>query len=37
MSKRMEHAVDGSDRDLVGAWPERGTLGTLFGPNRNGR
>lgn len=30
-------AADGSDRDRVGAWPERGILGTQLGPNRNGR
>jgi 3',5'-cyclic-AMP phosphodiesterase len=28
---------DGSDRDTVGAWPEKGILGTQLGPNRNGR
>ncbi|WP_158808354.1 metallophosphoesterase [Beijerinckia sp. L45] len=28
---------DGSDADTVGAWPERGLLGTQLGPNRNGR
>lgn len=27
----------GSDRDSVGAWPEKGILGTQLGPNRNGR
>ena len=27
----------GSDADAVGAWPERGLLGTQLGPNRNGR
>ncbi len=30
-------AADGSDRDAVGAWPEKGILGTQLGPNRNGR
>jgi Icc protein len=30
-------AADGSDRDRVGAWPERHILGTQLGPNRNGR
>ena len=28
---------DGSDRDRVGAWPERGILDTQLGPNRNGK
>jgi hypothetical protein len=27
----------GSDADSVGAWPDRGILGTQLGPNRNGR
>ncbi|ARO54006.1 metallophosphoesterase [Methylorubrum zatmanii] len=27
----------GSDADTVGAWPERGLLGTQLGPNCNGR
>lgn len=27
----------GSDADAVGAWPDRGILGTQLGPNRNGR
>jgi Icc protein len=27
----------GSDADAIGAWPERGLLGTQLGPNRNGR
>lgn len=27
----------GGDADPVGAWPERGVLGTQLGPNRNGR
>jgi Icc protein len=27
----------GSDADTVGAWAERGLLGTQLGPNRNGR
>ncbi len=27
----------GSDRDRVGAWPERGIFDTQLGPNRNGR
>ncbi len=30
-------ARDGSDRDRVGAWPERGILDTQLGPNRNGK
>lgn len=44
---RIEPAVDpgalvrskglGSDADAVGAWPDRGILGTQLGPNRNGR
>lgn len=29
--------ADASDRDAVGAWPEKGILGTQLGPNRNGR
>ncbi len=32
-----DHAADGSDRDRVGAWLEKGILGTQLGPNRNGR
>lgn len=28
--------ADGSDRDTLGAWPEKGLLGTQLGPNRNG-
>lgn len=28
---------DGSDRNRVGAWPEKCILGTQLGPNRNGR
>jgi len=32
-----ERAGDGSDRDRVGAWPEKGILDTQLGPNRNGR
>jgi 3',5'-cyclic-AMP phosphodiesterase len=28
---------NGSDEDSVGAWPEKGILGTQLGPNRNGR
>jgi len=27
----------GSDADALGAWPEKGLLGTQLGPNRNGR
>jgi hypothetical protein len=30
-------AADASDRDAVGAWPEKGIVGTQLGPNRNGR
>jgi 3',5'-cyclic-AMP phosphodiesterase len=30
-------AADGSDRDRVGAWAEKGILGSQLGPNRNGR
>ena len=30
-------AGDGSDRDRVGPWPEKGILDTQLGPNRNGR
>ncbi len=29
--------ADGSDADRIGAWPEKGILGTQLGPNRNGR
>ncbi len=29
--------ADGSDKDSVGAWPEKGILATQLGPNRNGR
>jgi len=32
-----ERAADGSDRDRIGAWPEKGILGTQLGPNRQGR
>jgi Icc protein len=32
-----ERTADGSDRDRVGAWPEKGILDTQLGPNRNGR
>jgi len=32
-----DRARDGSDRDRVGAWPEKGILDTQLGPNRNGR
>jgi len=32
-----ERVADGSDRDRVGAWPERGIFNTQLGPNRNGR
>ena len=32
-----ERVGDGSDKDRVGAWPERGILDTQLGPNRNGR
>ncbi|WP_019906662.1 metallophosphoesterase [Methylobacterium sp. 77] len=37
---RTERAVSkgiGSDADSIGAWPEKGLLGTQLGPNRNGR
>jgi len=34
---RPERAADGSDRDRVGAWPEKGILDTQLGPNRNGK
>lgn len=30
-------AADGSDRDRVAAWPEKGLLDSQLGPNRNGR
>ena len=30
-------ASDGSDRDRVGAWPDKGIFDTQLGPNRNGR
>lgn len=29
--------ADGSDRNSVGAWPEKHLLGTQLDPNRNGR
>lgn len=29
--------ADGSDRDSIGAWPEKHLVGTQLGPNRNGR
>jgi 3',5'-cyclic-AMP phosphodiesterase len=29
--------ADGSDADSVGAWLEKGILGTQLGPNKNGR
>jgi hypothetical protein len=29
--------ADGSDRDSLGAWPEKHLFGTQLGPNRNGR
>ena len=29
--------ADGSDADSIGAWPERGLLGTQLGPNRKGK
>ncbi len=32
-----ERAADGSDRNRVGSWPERGIFDTQLGPNRNGR
>lgn len=32
-----ERRADGSDADRIGAWPERGIMGTQLGPNRNGR
>lgn len=32
-----ERVADGSDRNRVGAWPERGLLDTQLGPNRNGK
>ncbi len=28
---------DGSDKDALGAWHEKGIMGTQLGPNRNGR
>lgn len=30
-------AADGSDKDSLGPWPEKGILGTQLGPNRNGK
>jgi len=33
----VEAQVDGSDRDRVGAWLEKGILDTQLGPNRNGK
>ena len=32
-----ERTADGSDKDRLEAWPERGILGTQLGPNRNRR
>ena len=32
-----ERHADGSDRDRIGPWPEKGILDTQLGPNRNGR
>ena len=32
-----ERAAAGSDANAIGAWPEKGLLGTQLGPNRNGR
>lgn len=29
--------TDGSDAESIGAWPEKGILGTQLGPNKNGR
>jgi Icc protein len=29
--------ADGSDGDRIGAWPEKGIVGTQLGPNRSGR
>ncbi len=34
---RPDRFADGSDRDAVGAWPEKGILGTQLGPNKHGR
>ena len=39
---RREHLevariADGSDADAIGAWEDRGILGSQLGPNRNGR
>ncbi|MDQ2804293.1 MAG: metallophosphoesterase [Pseudomonadota bacterium] len=31
------HHADGSDKDALGAWPEKGIPGGQLGPNRNGR
>ncbi len=33
----VEAQMDGSDRDRVGAWLEKGILDTQLGPNRNGK
>ena len=30
-------AADGSDKDAIEAWPEKGIVGGQLGPNRNGR
>ncbi len=32
-----DRAAEGSDPDRVGAWPEKGVLGTQLGPDRHGR
>ncbi len=32
-----DRVADGSDKDAIGAWPQKGILATQLGPNRNGR
>jgi Icc protein len=35
--RRPQRIADGSDRDSIGAWPDKHLLGTQLGPDRNGR
>jgi Icc protein len=36
-ARQADRFADGSDKDRISAWPEKGILGTQLGPNRNGR
>ena len=36
-ARASERTSLGSDRNAIGAWPERHLMGTQLGPNRNGR